>query len=88
MVNAVVKGHTYFHVWAAQYVKAMYIPYMGMCGTAYGRIYTVFFCNDNCNDSSVLWKISCTEGTEIHWINFKEFNDFHFPLKLLYKKTT
>ena len=54
IVNAVVKGHTYFHIWAAQYFKAMYIPDMGTCVTVYGRIYTVLFRNDNYNDSLVL----------------------------------
>ena len=59
IVNAAVKGSTYPYLGCT-------FPYTGICGTVYGRTYTVFFRNDNCNDSSVLWTINCKEGTEIY----------------------
>ena len=53
IVNAAVNSLTYFYIWAAHCLKAIHIPYRGIHGTVYGRIYTVFF------------RISCREGTEI-----------------------
>ena len=42
IVNAAVKDPTSFHTWSVNCLKAMHIPYTGVCGTAYCRIYTVF----------------------------------------------
>ena len=42
IIKTAAKGRTYFHIGAAHCLKAMHIPYTGMCGTVYRRIYTVF----------------------------------------------
>ena len=42
IINAAVKDPISFHTWSVNCLKAMHIPYTGVCGTAYCRIYTVF----------------------------------------------
>ena len=42
IVNAAVKGSTFFHAWSAHYLKPIQIPYTGIWGTVYGTIYPVF----------------------------------------------
>ena len=50
IVNAAVKGPTYFQIWAGHCLRAIHIPYTGPYMVEFTQC---FFHNNNCNNLSV-----------------------------------